>query len=121
MICLALYCGFHVQNGNSMSLWPLDLLSVLGLIEVALVVGAALYCFGAAQSLERARYISSLRNNIKDRCGLLDIAWSEARSDAVKQMRVPALEELWHNFKCERKWPGDEAAEQANAGDAEAG
>jgi hypothetical protein len=64
MICLVLYCGIRVQNDGISSLWSLDLLSILSLIEVALVVGAALYSFVSAQALERARYIGTLRNNI---------------------------------------------------------
>ena len=55
MLCVALYFGIHVGSSDSVSLWSLDRFSVVGLIAFAFVVGAAVYCFLAGRTLERAR------------------------------------------------------------------
>ncbi len=62
----------------------------------------------------------TLRSNVKDLCGVLSIAWSVERDVAVKRMSLSALEALWEYLVNHKAWPEVGAAEQANAGDADA-
>ncbi len=62
----------------------------------------------------------TLRSNVKDLCGVLSIAWSVERDVAVKRMSLSALEALWEYLVNHKTWPEEGAAEQANAGGADA-